>query len=226
MQSTQENMQELKIENVKKVFQGPQGAVKAVDDLALSLSAGDMANVHGPSGCGKTTLLLMTGGLLKPDAGRIMVDGNDIYTLSPEQRNLVRASNIGFVFQQFHLIPYLTVLQNIMLPSVALTHPEPESRAESLLSQFNLGHRGLHYPSQLSTGERQRVALARALFHNPGLILADEPTGNLDEENARRVLEHLREVADSGKAVLLVTHDNIARDYASKEFSMQDGSLC
>lgn len=205
---------QLNIENVTKRFKGPKGEIVAVKDLSLTLSAGEMTSVHGPSGCGKTTLLLMAGGLLKPNSGTIRVAGKDIYSLRREQRNLIRAKNIGFVFQQFHLIPYLTVLQNVMLPSVALPHPDPQSRARTLISQFGLDHRAAHHPAQLSTGERQRTALARALFHKPGLILADEPTGNLDEENARSVLEHLKLFTKDGGAVLLVTHDNRALEYA------------
>ncbi len=218
-------MTQLKLANVEKSFKGPEGQVRAVDDVSLDLGSGEMLMVYGPSGCGKTTLLLMAGGLLEPDSGSVVVAGEDVYELSPERRNLVRAGNIGFVFQQFHLIPYLTVLQNIMLPSVALSCPEPESRAKSLVSQFNLDHRALHYPSQLSTGERQRVALARALFHNPTLILADEPTGNLDEDNAGQVLKYLRDFAENGRSVLLVTHDNSARKYATAEVAIKQGKL-
>ncbi len=217
--------QQLKIVNVNKTFRGPQGEVRAVEDASLDLNSGEIKMVYGPSGCGKTTLLLMAGGLLRPDSGKIIVADKNVYELNAEQRNLARAKNIGFVFQQFHLIPYLTVLQNIMLPSIALSCPEPASRAKSLVSQFNLNHRSLHYPSQLSTGERQRVALARALFHNPELILADEPTGNLDEDNAKQVLKYLRDFAEKGGSVLLVTHDNSARKYATAEIAMKQGKL-
>lgn len=219
------SMIQLKLVNIEKSFKGPDGQVRAVSNVSLELNGGDMMMVFGPSGCGKTTLLLMAGGLLEPDLGSVVVAGEDVYGLNPERRNLARARNIGFVFQQFHLIPYLTVLQNILLPSVALSCPEPESRAKALVLEFNLGHRALHYPSQLSTGERQRVALARALFHNPGLILADEPTGNLDEENARQALDYLRKFARNGSSVLLVTHDKSAREYATSEFSMRQGKL-
>ncbi len=219
------SLKQLKIENVTKTFKGPEGEVRAVENFSLDLVPGQITMVYGPSGCGKTTLLLMAGGLLAPDSGKILVADTNLYELNAERRNLVRAENMGFVFQQFHLIPYLTVLQNVMLPSIALSCPEPESRAKSLVSQFNLQHRSLHYPSQLSTGERQRVALARALFHNPALILADEPTGNLDEDNAEQVLKYLRDFAENGRSVLLVTHDNSARKYAAAEVAMEQGKL-
>ncbi len=220
-----EATKQLVMSNVTKSFKGPEGKIIAVEDISLDVASGEIKMVYGPSGCGKTTLLLMAGGLLKPDSGKITVAGQDLYALNTEQRNLVRAENIGFVFQQFHLIPYLTVLQNVMLPSIALSCPEPESRAKSLVAQFNLEHRSLHYPAQLSTGERQRVALARALFHNPGLILADEPTGNLDEDNAGQVLKYLRDFAENGRSVLLVTHDNSARKYATAEVAINQGKL-
>ena len=163
--------------------------------------------VRGPSGCGKTTLLLTAGGLLRPDAGKVAVNGQELYALGDEARARIRAANIGFVFQQFHLVPYLSVRDNVLSAALALPLADAGKRAEQLLDELGLAHRSHHVPAELSTGERQRTALARALLHQPRLLLADEPTGNLDADNGRLVLAKLAEHAHAGGAVLLVTHD-------------------
>lgn len=206
----------LEINNVCKTFDGPSGAVRAVDSVTLTVDAGEFVAVRGPSGCGKTTLLLAAGGLLAPDRGEVRINGEYPYRLTQEQRATFRALHIGFVFQQFHLIPYLSVLDNIRVPELAAGRADGRERAESLAVQFGLGDRLGHIPSQLSTGERQRTALARALLNKPGLVLADEPTGNLDEANARSVLDALSAFARTGGAVLLVTHDPMATEHAGR----------
>jgi ABC-type lipoprotein export system ATPase subunit len=215
----------LQLTGVSRSYRGPQGRVSAVEDVSIEMSAGDLTSVVGPSGCGKTTLLLLAGGLLRPDAGRVNVRGHDIYSLSSERRSRFRAANIGFVFQQFHLVPYLSVLDNILAPTLALSKPEASERARGLARRFGLEHRLAHVPSQLSTGERQRVALARACLNQPALLLADEPTGNLDAENGRMVLEHLQVIAREGAAVLLVTHDPAAAERATRVIRMRKGAL-
>ena len=139
----------------------------------------------GPSGCGKTTLLLVAGGLLRPENGEVSIDGTDPYSLSGEQRARFRAEQIGFVFQQFHLVPYLNVLDNVMAPALVTGETSARERAGILVERFGLADRLGHRPGQLSTGERQRVALARALLNEPRVILADEPTGNLDRRTAK-----------------------------------------
>jgi ABC-type lipoprotein export system ATPase subunit len=197
----------LEIVNLCKSYRSPGGRLTVLHDLTLSVGAGEFVAVQGRSGCGKTTLLLAAGGLLHPDTGRVALAGQDPYALSEEGRARFRAAKVGFVFQQFHLVPYLSVLDNVLAPSLALRLQGARGRAEQLLEEFGLAGRRRHVPAQLSTGERQRTALARALLNRPQLLLADEPTGNLDHDNAAVVLGHLAAFARSGGAVLLVTHD-------------------
>jgi putative ABC transport system ATP-binding protein len=215
----------LEFKNISKWFDGPQGKVTALDEVCLSISPGEFLAVRGPSGCGKTTLLLTAGGLLKPNTGRVSLDGHDPYALSPEMRSRMRARMIGFVFQQFHLIPYLTVRQNILAPSLALPARQAAQRAQELVSSFGLDDRAGHIPAQLSTGQRQRTALARALLNEPKIILADEPTGNLDEGNADIVFDYLSQYVSDGGCVLLVTHDVRAAAHATKTLQMSRGRI-
>ncbi|MCX5684896.1 MAG: ATP-binding cassette domain-containing protein, partial [Planctomycetota bacterium] len=174
-------------------------------------------------GCGKTTLLLIAGGLLKPDDGQVLLAGQDPYALAPDARARFRAENVGFVFQQFHLIPYLSVLDNILAPALARPLENARERAVELAGRFGLTDRQGHVPGELSTGDRQRTALARALLHKPQFLLADEPTGNLDEASGHVVLGHLAEFAKTGGAVLLVTHDPHATQYATRPVRMESG---
>ena len=181
--------------------------------------------LHGPSGCGKSTLLLMAGALLSPDDGSVTILGQDPYALAPEERAVFRGKNIGFVFQQFHLIPYLNVLDNVLVGELADGKTDLTERANALLERFNLNHRLDHVPSALSTGEQQRVALARALLREPKLILADEPTGNLDAENSRVILDYLADFAKQGGAVLMATHDDRAREAAGRLLELSEGRV-
>jgi len=213
----------LEVQNITKLYRGPNGAVRAVDGVSFSVRAGEFVGVQGPSGCGKTTLLLAGGGLLACDEGRVRIDGEDPYALSPNDRARFRALKVGFVFQQFHLVPYLSVLDNVLSPTLAIASSDAERRARELIEHFGLTERMGHTPGELSTGERQRTALARALLHRPGLLLADEPTGNLDGDSARSVLEYLAEFAAAGGAVLLVTHDDRAAGYAQRTIHMERG---
>ncbi len=215
----------LRIEQISKTFHGASGPVHAVAGVSVELQPGECVAIHGPSGCGKSTLLLMAGGLLTPDAGRVMVDGTDLYRMSDNERAAFRARHIGFVFQRFHLVPYLNVLDNVLAATVAQEIPRARECALELVERFGLTPRARHYPSQLSTGERQRVALARALLVQPKLILADEPTGNLDPESGARVLTALAEAAKAGVAVVLVTHDAEAAKFASRTVRMRQGQL-
>lgn len=215
----------LTFEKVTKVFRGPEGDVCAVKNISLSVNQGELVAVQGSSGSGKTTLLLMAGGLLKPSEGTLSVAGQDPYALTPDQRSALRARKIGFVFQQFHLIPYLTVRDNVLSPSGAHHLADAKQRAAELIQHFKLEHRLEHVPAQLSTGERQRTALARALLNRPDIILADEPTGNLDEKNAEIVLKYLREFAGDGGAVLLVTHDVRMTTFANRILHMEAGEI-
>jgi ABC-type lipoprotein export system ATPase subunit len=216
----------IRLKNVTRSFNGPKGKVIALNDITMSLSSGEMLVVKGPSGCGKSTLLLTAAGLLRPDKGDVLYQGKDnIYSLTPNKRSQLRAGLIGFVFQQFHLIPYLTIKENIIIPSLTQGGDDSDSRASELIVMFGLEARSDHVPSQLSTGEKQRTALARALFNRPKIILADEPTGNLDDENTDIVLSHLQSYVEDGGSVLLVTHSAKAVDYATRTLNMKDGYL-
>ncbi|MCL4109439.1 UNVERIFIED_CONTAM: hypothetical protein GTU68_043667 [Idotea baltica] len=216
----------LTAENLSKTFTTKEGDVCAVDGVSFSLESGDFVAMHGASGCGKSTLLLMAGALLSPTSGSVMIAGDDPYSLGPEARAAFRGEHIGFVFQQFHLIPYLDIRDNILVNELASpTGDDLSERADALLEKFQLCHRKHHVPSRLSVGEQQRAALARALMRDPKLILADEPTGNLDSENSAIILDHLSEFAESGGAVLMVTHDDRARAAAKRGMELAAGKL-
>lgn len=215
----------LKVQNLTKIYSGPNGPLNAVDNVSLHIKTGEFLAVQGPSGSGKTTLLLSIGGLQTPDKGNVIVEGKNIYRMKPDARAQFRAGTIGFVFQQFYLIPYLSVVDNVLAPSVALPHSEASKRAQELIERFKLIDRSSHKPSELSTGERQRTAMARALLNNPKLLLADEPTGNLDKENTDIILNFLSEFAKSGGTVLMVTHSEHAAAYADRESHLKNGKI-
>ena len=215
----------LEINKLCKFYHGPDGIVRAIEDVSLHVKSGEFVVVQGPSGCGKTTLLLMAGGLLAPDEGSIVMDGKYPYRMSPDERALFRATDFGFVFQQFYLVPYLTVLDNVLAPSLALSKPEANKRARELIDRFNLTDRIDHVPAELSTGERQRTALARAILNNPKLLLADEPTGNLDKDNAEVVHKFFIEFAQSGGAVLMVTHSESAAAFGNRVIRIKNGKI-
>lgn len=215
----------IELQNVSKVFSAPQGDVRALDDVSLRIAAGEFVAVCGPSGCGKSTLLSLVGGLAQPTAGKVIVAGQPISAMSPGQRAAFRAENLGFVFQLFHLLPYLTVLDNVRLAATPRTQATADARAEELLVRFGLGDRLYHRPGELSVGQRQRVAMARALLNRPRLLLADEPTGNLDLENAAAVLDLLSEYQAEGGTVLLVTHEAYAAERAARQIKMCEGRI-
>jgi ABC-type lipoprotein export system ATPase subunit len=216
----------LKLVNITRTFNGPEGKVTALNDVTMSLSTGEMLAVRGPSGCGKSTLLLTAAGMLKPDKGEVLYqEAGNPYRLNPDRRSRLRADLIGFVFQQFHLIPYLSVKENIIMPTLGAAVDDPDGKARELIRKFGLEARSDHVPKQLSTGEKQRTALARALFNNPKVIMADEPTGNLDDDNADIVLNHLKAYVAHGGSVLLVTHSERAAGYADRIVKMTGGSI-
>ncbi len=193
--------------DLRKTYGRGDKQVRAINGVSLTVEAGEFAVVRGPSGCGKTTLMLALGGLLAPDDGTVQLDGHDPYNMPAGQRDAFRAANVGFVFQQFYLVPYLNARDNVLAPLVAGRVEDSHGRGEELIRRFNLEDRRNHYPAELSTGEKQRVAMARAMLKNPKFMLADEPTGNLDEENARIVVDALKDYARAGAAVVMVTHD-------------------
>jgi putative ABC transport system ATP-binding protein len=208
------------IESLTKSY----GALRAVDSLSFNIGAGEWVALMGPSGSGKTTLINVLGGLDTLSAGRVVVDGTDLAKLSENQLVRYRAEKVGFVFQQFHLVPYLTAVENVMLAQYFHSITD-ESQAADALRRVGLGDRLTHLPAQLSGGEQQRVAIARALINQPKLILADEPTGNLDETNEIIVMELFRELHRAGHTILMVTHDpDIARQ-ADRRIELQHGRL-
>jgi putative ABC transport system ATP-binding protein len=199
-----------------------------LDGLELEVASGEYVAVVGESGSGKSTLLNLIAGLDRPDAGRVVVEGIDLATLDDERRTLTRRAKLGFVFQSFHILPHLTVAQNVELPLVLIGRPrdERETRVQELLTAVGLGDRGVSMPRELSGGEMQRVAVARALVHRPALVLADEPTGNLDPDTAQTVLELLaHEIHSRTAGGVLVTHSEAAARSADRILLLDHGRL-
>lgn len=215
----------IQFNNVYKSFQGPDGNVVGLDDITFSLSKNELLVIRGASGCGKTTLLLAAGGMLAPDKGSIYYMEQEIYKLTPEKRGQLRAKKFGFVFQQFHLIPYLSVRENILMPGLAWPQENIYKSCDKLIDQFGLTDRKDHISTQLSVGEKQRTAFARALINKPDIILADEPTGNLDEKNADVVLNYFKMFVQQGGSALLVTHDSKADAHATRVIQMAKGAI-
>jgi putative ABC transport system ATP-binding protein len=203
------------------------GRVEALSDVSLSLQEGSYTAVMGPSGSGKSTLLNLVGGLDTPTSGTVRVGGNDLTALSENERANIRGSEIGFVFQTFNLMPRLTAVENVALPLVFAGVPRSErrERAESLLEDVGLSDRLDHKPTELSGGQRQRVAVARALAPEPAVLLADEPTGNVDTETGERVMRLLGDLNDAGNTILLVTHERRIAEHADRTVRMLDGEI-
>lgn len=215
----------LNLAGVSKTYQKNTNTVHALNNIDLTLNTGEFVAIQGPSGCGKSTMLLIAGTLLKPDAGEVHIAGTNPYDLSPEARSKFRAGHIGFVFQQFHLIPYLSVKDNILAAACKGLDDTKKARANQLIESLGLVDRVSHTPAELSVGERQRTALARAMLNNPKLILADEPTGNLDDDNSNIVLDQLKQYANAGGVVMMVTHDAQAAAAADKIINMNQGNI-
>jgi putative ABC transport system ATP-binding protein len=200
------------------------GPLRALDGISLNIAAGEWVALMGPSGSGKTTLINILGGLDKLSSGHVVVDGVDLANLTEAEMVRYRAEKIGFVFQQFHLVPYLNALENVMLAQYFHSVTDENEAAEAL-KRVGLGHRLTHLPSQLSGGEQQRVAIARALINQPKLILADEPTGNLDEANEEIVIGLFRELHSAGHTILMVTHDPDIAQQADRRIELVHGHL-
>ena len=211
--------------SITKTYQTPHGPVNALEGINLSVEKGQFLTIHGPSGSGKTTLLLTIAAMLHPTAGKVSFEGHDLYTMSPRQRANFRAQSIGFIFQMFHLIPYLNVFENIALAASPAQNKQSRESINELLKNLALDDRKFHTPPRLSSGEKQRVAIARALLNNPKLILADEPTGNLDPENAAAVFGYLSDYHKTGGTVIVVTHGPQAKQFADREIALRDGAI-
>ncbi len=210
----------VKLESISKKY----GNVTALDGVDLSVDRGEMVSIMGPSGSGKTTLLNIIGCMDKPTSGRILVDGIDVASLSQKELTRIRREKIGLIFQQFHLVPYLTALENVMLAQYYHSIPDAKEAMEAL-EKVGLGERAKHLPSQLSGGEQQRVCIARALINYPSLILADEPTGNLDEKNELIVVDILRALHRDGHTILIVTHDPEIGALAERSIRLEHGRV-
>lgn len=217
----------MELTGVSRTYGAGDTLVRALDDVSLSIWPGDFVSIVGPSGSGKSTLLGLLGCLDAPTAGRIVVDGVDVTALADAARTQVRGRSIGFVFQQFHLIPHLDALGNVETALLYRDMRPAERRERSLasLDRVGLAHRHDHRPVQLSGGEQQRVALARALVTEPKILLADEPTGALDSKNAANVMDILRGLRSPERAIVLVTHDVGIADSAARKISMRDGHV-
>ena len=215
----------IRCDEVTKIFRKNGSEVTSLDRFTAEVAEGEFVAVRGPSGCGKTTLLLTLGGMQRPSAGSVQLGGRDLYALSPAERAGLRSSEIGFVFQMFHLVPYLDLLANVLLACPGEPSAEVRRRAGGLLDELGLVDRASHCPGELSAGERQRLAVARALLNRPKLILADEPTGNLDPENAAEVIRHLAEFHRGGGTVVLVTHGASADAHADRTLRLEQGQL-
>jgi len=217
----------IKIENLSKKYNSKGNSVVALNEVSLSIEKGEFISIVGPSGSGKTTLLLCMGGLIHPSVGKVNIDGASIYDLNIKERANFRLRNLGFVFQTFNLIPYLTALENVQIPlSLAgNTNGNQTERATELLEKLGLGDRLNHKPRELSIGQQQRVAIARALANNPKIIMADEPTGNLDPNTTTETVAYLNLLNQTGITVVMVTHNPGVAEYAQRTLRLVDGRV-
>lgn len=213
--------------NVTKIYPGGSAGaapVRALDSVSLDVAAGEWLAIMGPSGSGKSSLVNIVGCLDHPTSGRVLLDAQDVTTFSEAELTRFRAEKIGLIFQQFHLIPYLTALENVMLAQYFHSMAD-EAQAQAALESVGLGDRARHLPSQLSGGEQQRVCIARALINDPRVVLADEPTGNLDAANEQLVLAKLGELHAQGRTVITVTHDPAVARLADRVVELHHGKL-
>ncbi|MBR3027195.1 MAG: ABC transporter ATP-binding protein [Bacteroidales bacterium] len=217
----------IKIENLTKIFRTEEVETVALDGVCLSVEQGEFVAIMGPSGCGKSTLLNIMGLLDNPTSGSYILDGEEVGHLKESQRTSVRKGKIGFVFQSFNLIDELNVEENIELPLKYIGVPQKERRERvvEILRRLELSHRAKHYPQQLSGGQQQRVAIARAVVMNPKLILADEPTGNLDSKNGLEVMQLLTQLNNEGTTIVMVTHSQRDAGFAQRIINLLDGQI-
>lgn len=216
------------LENISKVYNSRRGEVRALDAISLKIERGSFVTVTGSSGCGKTTLLLTLGGLIRPSSGSVHFEGKNLYDLPKQELSKLRNRKVGFVLQTFNLIPYLTALENVVLPLAfdSRCNGNSNARGVELLTRLGLENRQEHLPRELSIGQQQRVAIARALSNDPDVILADEPTGNLDPTLSEEILSVLKELNEGdGRTVVMVTHSPQAAKYGTMRLRLTDGRL-
>ena len=211
----------LKLVDVSKIY----GELKALDKINLSVEKGEWISIMGPSGSGKTTMMNIIGAMDKPSLGEVILDGEDIAKKSPKELTVIRRDKIGLIFQQFHLVNYLSALENVMMSQYYHSMPDAQEAMEALAA-VGLADRAKHLPNQLSGGEQQRVCIARALINHPTILLADEPTGNLDSKSSSQVVYLLKKInKELGNTILMITHDDAVAQAAEKTLRIEDGKL-
>ena len=215
----------LELENVTKVYKAGQTEVPALRGISCRIKAGEMVSIVGPSGSGKSTLMNIIGCLDRPTSGKYRLEGIEVDTLNDNQLAEIRNRKIGFVFQSFNLLPRVTALANVELPLVYAGAGNRRQKAQQLLESVGLGHRVNHTPAELAGGEQQRVAIARALVNNPALILADEPTGNLDTQTSNEIMLIFKRLNEQGMTIVLVTHESDIAAYTQRTIRVRDGQL-
>jgi len=215
----------LELKNVSKLYGNGESRVAALNNVSLSVNDKDFVAIMGPSGSGKSTLLNIIGGLDCLTSGEVLLDGKRIDNLDENSLVRIRRGGIAYVFQQYHLLPSLTALENVMLPLVFDADGRDERKPLQMLEKVGLGKRAHHKPSQLSGGEQQRVAIARALVNGPSLLLADEPTGNMDQKTGKEILDLFRELNQEGRSIIMVTHDPSIAAFAGETIHLKDGEV-
>lgn len=217
----------IQLQNIKKVFRTEEIDTWALREVSLEVKDGEFVAIMGPSGCGKTTLLNIMGLLDKPTEGTYMLNGKEVSRLTERERTNIRKGTLGFVFQSFNLIDDLNVYENVELPLLYMGVPASErrKRVTDILDRMAMSHRRGHYPCQLSGGQQQRIAVARAVVTNPKIILADEPTGNLDSKNSREVMDLLCQLHEQGTTIVMVTHSQHNASYADRIINLYDGQI-
>ncbi len=215
------------LKNIKKVFKTEEIETWALQNVNLEVKKGEFVAVMGPSGCGKSTLLNILGLLDNPSEGTYMLDGKDVSHMSEDDRTDLRKGRLGFVFQSFNLIDELSVVENVELPLLYMGTPKKERRrlVNEVVERVAMSHRAQHFPAQLSGGQQQRVAIARAVISRPQIILADEPTGNLDSKHGKEVMELLKELHNEGTTIIMVTHSQHDANYADRVVNLFDGEI-
>lgn len=217
----------IKMTDVVKTYDGGEGVVTALGGASLEINDGEFVAMVGPSGSGKSTILSILGAINPPTSGSVVIDDIDIYQLSNEKRADFRSEYLGFVFQQFQLIPYLTAIENVMLPLAITTHPNSEKyeMSKKVLERVGLGNKLDRLPNQLSGGEQERVAIARAIVNEPPILFADEPTGSLDTKTGEEIMELFKELNDEGQTIIMVTHNLETLKYVGRAFFIRDGFI-